>query len=114
MQKRDAIEYIYDMHLHASDICVFTNGKERADLDTDRMLMLAITRALEVIGEAANRISPEDRLRFPEIPWIEIVGLRNRLAHEYAVIDLSIVWNIATSDIPTLLDILEEIIHHSE
>lgn len=114
MHSHNAIECIYDMHLHASDICAFTEGKERADLDTDRMLMLAITRALEIIGEAANKISPEERVLFSEIPWIEIVGLRNRLAHEYASIDLSIVWNIATSDIPILLDILETIINRSE
>ncbi|HEY6172441.1 MAG TPA: DUF86 domain-containing protein [Candidatus Kapabacteria bacterium] len=110
MSKRDVMALIYDMHLHASDVCVFTSDKGRADLDTDRMLMLAVTRALEVIGEAAGKIPSADREKMPEIPWQEIVGLRNRLAHEYAIIDLSIVWTVCTHDIPKLLVSLEEII----
>ena len=113
MSRADLMSLIFDMQLHASDICAFTEGRARADLDTDRMFMLAVTRALEVIGEAAGKVREEDRIAMPEIPWKEVVGLRNRLAHEYAMIDLGIVWSICTQDIPKLLDTLDEIIERN-
>ena len=78
-------------------------GRSRGDLDTDRVLALAVVRLLEIIGEAATRVPTEERARRPDIPWAAIVGLRNRLIHGYDDVDLDIVWAIVTSDLPTLL-----------
>ena len=67
---------------------VFTNDRSREDLDRDEMLTLATLYAVEFLGEAARSISPELRERQSEIPWVEIIGTRNRLAHGYADVDL--------------------------
>jgi uncharacterized protein with HEPN domain len=72
----------------------FTVGRSRADLDEDAMLMLALTRLLEIIGEAAKYVSEPTRAMAPEIPWREIAGTRDRIAHGYFDINLDIVWDI--------------------
>lgn len=66
---------------HAQEAMALVQGKTRADLDTDRLLNLALVRLLEIIGETANRIPEEEQARRPEIPWLQIVSLRNRLIH---------------------------------
>lgn len=81
-----------------------SEGRTRPDLDTHRQLELSLIRLLEVIGEAANRLSAEDRVRFPEVPWADIISLRNRLIHGYDAVDLDIVWQVVTGDLPTLID----------
>ena len=85
-------------------------GKTRAQLDPDRQLNLALTRLLEIIGEAAARTPQEERSRYPTIPWVQIVGLRNRLIHGYDSVDFDILWQIVTRDLPPLIAIVEEIL----
>ena len=80
----------------------FIAGRTRADIDTDRMLLFAIVRAVEIIGEAASKISPETRSAGGDVPWLQIVATRNRLVHGYFDIDHGIVWKTATEEIPTL------------
>lgn len=82
-------------------------GRARGDLETDRQLNLALVRLLEIIGEAANRVPSEERLRILEIPWEQIVGLRNRLIHGYEEVDFDILWKIVTHDLPELIEVLE-------
>ncbi|MBK7674929.1 MAG: DUF86 domain-containing protein [Candidatus Accumulibacter sp.] len=81
----------------------FISGRERADLDRDQMLVFAIVRAVEIIGEAASKISEETRISHPAIPWKAIIGMRNRLVHAYFDIDARIVWVAVTEEIPALL-----------
>lgn len=81
----------------------FIAGRERSDLDTDRMLLFAVVRAIEVFGEAASRISEETRASAPDLPWRMIVGMRNRVIHAYWDIDPDTVWTAATQEIPALL-----------
>jgi uncharacterized protein with HEPN domain len=69
----------------------FIAGRERTDLATDRMLLFAIIRAIELIGEAASRVTNETKDGIPDIPWIAIVGMRNRLIHGYFDIDADVV-----------------------
>lgn len=83
-------------------------GRSRADLDSDRMLLFAVVRAIEVLGEAAarmseERMSEETRHATPDIPWNAIVGMRNRLIHGYFNIDVTIVWKTVSIEIPSLL-----------
>ncbi|HYH86818.1 MAG TPA: HepT-like ribonuclease domain-containing protein [Pyrinomonadaceae bacterium] len=96
---------------HAREATSFARGKTRADLDTDRLLNLALTRLLEITGEAASRVAENVRARHPEIPWPQIVGLRNRLIHGYDSVDLDILWQIVTGDLPPLIASLESIIN---
>jgi uncharacterized protein with HEPN domain len=78
------------------------------------MLVLAIIKELEIIGEAASKVSSETRERFPEIPWQDIVGMRNRFIHGYFDIDMDRVWDTVNADLPELLELLEKIVQDKE
>ena len=95
---------------HAREAIVMVNEKERSDLSRDRMFELATVRLIEVIGEAAARVSAEGREKFTSIPWQEVVGMRNRLIHGYDQVDLDILWNNIEIDLPPLITALEEIL----
>ena len=86
----------------ADSLAEFVAGRKRADLDADRMLLFAIVRAIEVLGEAASRVADETKTASPDVPWAAIVGMRNRLIHGYFDIDADIVWRTATEEIPVL------------
>jgi uncharacterized protein with HEPN domain len=88
----------------------FVDGRDRADLDSDRQLLFAIVHAIEIAGEAAARISLESRARAPDVPWQSIVSMRNRLIHGYFDIDRSIVWKTAQEELPALLPALRALI----
>ncbi|MGH9630217.1 MAG: HepT-like ribonuclease domain-containing protein, partial [Bryobacteraceae bacterium] len=77
---------------------------------SDRQLALALIKEIEIIGEAASRISAETRAQRPDIPWAAIVGMRNRLIHAYAEIDLEVVWSAVDNDLPRLMRIVEELL----
>lgn len=81
----------------------FIAGRERDDLDNDQMLLFAILRAIEIIGEAASRVSEQARDESPSVPWSAIVAMRNRLIHAYFEVDAEIVWKTVTEEIPPLL-----------
>ena len=94
---------------HSREAVAMAQGKTRQDLDRDRKLNLSLVRLLEIVGEAANRIPKQERDRYPDIPWSEIVGLRNRLIHGYDEVDFDILWQIVTQDLPPLVTALENI-----
>ncbi|WP_287667314.1 HepT-like ribonuclease domain-containing protein [Accumulibacter sp.] len=91
----------------ADNVQKFISGRQRADLDSDQMLVFAIVRALEIIGEAASKISEETRSAHGAIPWKAIIGMRNRLVHAYFDIDVRIVWVAVTEELPALLSQLK-------
>ena len=95
---------------HAREAVIMIHGKARTDIDADRQLNLALVRLLEIIGEAAARTPEEERTLYPDIPWQEIVSLRNRLIHGYDSVDFEILWNVITTDLPPLIAKLERII----
>ncbi len=101
------LRHMLDAAREASEMA---RGKTRADLDRERQLNLALVRLLEIVGEAANRISPQERAKHPNIPWPQIVGLRNRLIHGYDNVDFDILWQIVTQDLPPLIAELEKIL----
>ena len=103
MQPEDHIRIQHMMDACAS-VARFLAGRQRADLDQDEMLCFALTRAIEIIGEAASRVSPEARSALPQVPWKEVTAMRNRLVHAYFDIDLDILWRTATQAVPELLD----------
>jgi len=110
MPKPDPLIRLKHMLNAGKEILSLTREKTQEELESDRKLNLAVVRLLEVIGEAANKIPSEDRNLYPEIPWPEIIGLRNRLIHGYDSVDLEIVWQIITDDIPQLARSLEKIL----
>jgi len=92
---------------HARDAVAMAGGRIRSELDTDRQLNPSLVRLLEIVGEAASRMPAQERVRYPEIPWSEIVSLRNRLIHGYDSVDFDILWQIVTDDLPPLIAVLE-------
>lgn len=88
----------------------FAADKSRADLDDDPMLAFALMKAIEIIGEAASKVSRGSQERLKEIPWAEIVGMRNRLIHAYVSINLDTLWHTVTYNLPPLIRALETII----
>jgi uncharacterized protein with HEPN domain len=84
-------------------------GRERTDLDTDDVLALAHVRLLEIVGEAARGMSPDLQGRYPDVPWRQMVGLRNRVIHAYFNVHLDLVWQVATAELEPLVEQLEAI-----
>src|SRR3978361_2208843 len=74
----------------------FISNSTRGDLDSNTMLSYAVIRAVEVIGEAAARVTEETRLQYPQIMWKNIIGMRNRIVHNYNNVNLDIVWQVAS------------------
>lgn len=91
----------------AREAMSFAAGRSRGDLERDRMLVLAIVKDVEIIGEAAARVSPAMQASRPEIPWAQIIATRNRLIHAYFDVDLQVVWDTVTDDLPQLVRLLE-------
>lgn len=88
----------------------FIQGKDRSALDTDRVLVLALVKLVEIIGEAAVSISKPTQAIYPQIPWSQIIGMRNRLIHAYHDVDKEIVWKTIVEDLPPLIIELEKIV----
>src|ERR1700678_1035170 len=90
---RVRLNHILDALGHAIQ---FTTGRQREDLDDDTMLRFALLYAVQIVGEAASRISLETRDQYLDVPWAVIVAMRNRLVHAYADIDHDNLWTTAT------------------
>ncbi len=98
---------LYDMLNAARKTQSFIAGKGRDALDEDEILALALTRLLEIVGEAARNVSEEAQRELPKLPWPAIVGMRHRIAHDYLHVDHDVVWNTLTVDLPRLVAVLE-------
>jgi uncharacterized protein with HEPN domain len=97
--------------LEAADaIAAFIAVRDRAALDTDRMFLFALVRAVEVFGEAASRVSAETRAAAAAVPWSKITAMRNRLIHAYFDIDRDILWKTAGEEIPALCPLLKDMV----
>lgn len=92
----------------------FTKGIRRAELDQDEKLALALVRLIEIIGEAAAKVSTELQTRSRTVSWKEIVGTRNRLIHGYEEVDFDIVWKIIEGDLPGLISELRILLKGEE
>jgi len=103
MSKIDDLTRLRHIREAASEALSFVKNRTREDLDNDRMLSLALVRLIEIIGEAANNVSESNQAKYDQIPWRQIIGMRNRIIHAYFDVDLEIVWQVITQDLPTLL-----------
>lgn len=101
------LRHMLDSAREAVDL---SQGRNRSDLDSDRLYNLAMVRLVEVVGEAGARVSEVLRKSHPQIPWSEIVGVRNRLIHGYDQVDYDILWDILQLDLPPLIQQLEQIL----
>lgn len=85
-------------------------GATADELDSSRQLHLSLQRLLEIIGEAAGRVSPARQDKHPEIPWDEIIGMRNRVIHGYDQVDMELVQDTVAVDLPELMEQLTDIL----
>jgi uncharacterized protein with HEPN domain len=98
--------------LEAADTAIqFMQGRDRLELDQDRMLLFAVVRAVEVLGEAASRVSPDARELHRDLPWRAATSMRNRLIHGYFDIDRDILWATVTVELPALVEALSAILN---
>jgi uncharacterized protein with HEPN domain len=84
--------------------------KSRANYDEDDILRMGLTHLVQVIGEAARKVSAAFQNEHPEIPWRRIIGMRHRIVHDYMRVDEDILWQVVTKDLPELLPLLEQIL----
>jgi uncharacterized protein with HEPN domain len=108
-EERDAA-YLLDMLLAARDVASFVAPVTLEEYLGDRVRRLAVERGLEIIGEASRRVSVSFKAAHPEIPWRDVVGLRNVLAHEYGEVKQDRLWDIATKSVPELIRHLERFV----
>jgi uncharacterized protein with HEPN domain len=101
--------HLWDMLDAARAVERFVRSKTFSDYAADRMLRGAVERHIEIIGEAASRVSAEFRKAHPGIPWQRIIAQRNVLAHEYGELDDALIWRVATARLPELISELERI-----
>jgi uncharacterized protein with HEPN domain len=102
--------YLLDILEAAKLIQGYIGDKKKEDFLEDRQCQDAVIRRLEIIGEAARRISENTKKAFPNLPWNEMIGMRNVMIHEYNGVDIILVWDTIQRDIPPLISSLEEII----
>jgi uncharacterized protein with HEPN domain len=93
----------------ASKAVAYCADRQRADLDSDELLRLALTKLVEIVGEAAKHISLELQAAEPGVPWAAAARMRDRLVHHYFDVNLDILWETITEDLPRLLESLPTI-----
>ena len=108
--RQDDLLYLGHMLDMARKACARIAALDREEYDRDEDVQLALTHLVQVIGEAARHVSPECQLALPEIPWREIVGMRNRIVHEYLGVDEDVVWEVVSYDLPSLVTVLERVV----
>jgi uncharacterized protein with HEPN domain len=110
MSRHDPVVSIKQMLDYAQKAMSISRGRKRADLDEDLTFNLALTRAVEVIGEAADRVPREIQENHPEIAGEEIIGMRNRLIHGYDDVDADFLWGVVRDDLPKLIGQLKQLL----
>ena len=108
MQRDNA--YLLDILEAAKLARAYIGGKTKEEFLNDLQCQDAVIRRIEIIGEAAGRVSEETKSAFPNLPWNEMVGMRNVMIHDYNDVDMVIVWDTVHNDFPTLISALERIV----
>ena len=108
MNKDDLIYigHMLDMSLKALDKL---RDKNRRDYDQDENLRMALAHLIQIIGEAARHVSPRFQEEHPEIPWRNIIGMRNKVVHDYLHVDYDLVWDVVSVNLPVLVSELEKV-----
>ncbi|WP_159783669.1 HepT-like ribonuclease domain-containing protein [Sodalinema gerasimenkoae] len=106
MTDRDR-QSLRDLITSANLVADYLSGKTQTDFERDRMLQDAIVRRIEIIGEAATRLSPKARNAIATVPWKQIIGMRNIMIHQYDHVDIQLVWDTATVALPQLVRSLQ-------
>ena len=98
--RRERSAYVLDILIAAREALGFVESLSFEDFGADRRTQLSVVKSIEIVGEAASRVDVKTRRVHPSIPWRDIVGMRNRLVHGHFDIDLRLVWDTVTNDLP--------------
>jgi len=107
---RDYRDYVQDIYDSINEIEDFINGMDFEEFIKDKKTINAVTRSVEVVGEAAKKIPKSLRDNYPMIPWKKMSGMRDKLIHEYFGIDLEILWKVVKEDMPSLEKAIKDVI----
>lgn len=102
MKKRDYGDFVQDILDSINDVVNFIDGMEFEDFINDKKTIYSVVRAIEIIGEAAKNVPEQIRTKYPDVPWKQMAGMRDKLIHEYFGVDLEILWKTAKDDVPQL------------
>ena len=111
---REYLDYVEDMLHEIESIEFFNKDIDFSNFLNDKKTYYATIRALEIIGEASKKIPDFIRIKYPQIPWIDISAMRNKLTHEYFGVNLEVVWFTIKNDLISLKPILQEILKSQE
>jgi len=114
MSKRDWKLFIEDALECIGRIEKYIEGLTFEDFENDSKTVDAVVRNLEIIGEASKSIQEDVKARYPDVYWKGVVGLRNRIIHEYFGVDLKIIWHIVKEELPTLMKQMKRILEKDE
>lgn len=102
--------YLLDILIAARKALRFVEGMTWEGFQQSELHQNAVMRPLEIIGEAARLVSQQTRQAHPEIPWEQMIGMRNRLIHEYFRVNLKTVWETVQNDLPRLIALIEPLV----
>ena len=109
MKKRDYGDFVQDILDSINDVENFIDGMEFEDFINDKKTIYSVVRAIEIIGEAAKNVPEQIRTKYPDVPWKQMAGMRDKLIHEYFGVDLEILWETAKDDVPQLKTPISEV-----
>lgn len=107
---REILDYIEDIIGAMTDAVEFTGNMDYEEFISNKKTIYAVIRAIEIIGEAAKQVPSSVRKKYPEIPWKNIAGMRDKLIHSYFAIKLDIVWDTVKTEIPRLKPLFDRIL----
>jgi len=110
MSRHDPLVRMKHMLDHAREAVELLGDMSQEDLAKHRERQLALTRLIEIVGEAANKISPEDQACYPQLPWREAIGMRHVIAHGYDIVEYTIIWDTVRNNLPPLIEQLREVL----
>ena len=109
MQPRE-LHALLDILIASRLALSYVSGKSQTEFLVDIQLQDSVIRRIEIIGKASRRLSEETCLSLPQIPWMPMIGMRNRMIHEYDRVDLAVVWDVVQNELPFLIVELETIV----
>jgi len=110
MKKRDYTDYVEDIVTAIADIEQFVRGMGFEEFSKDKKTVFAVVRAIEIIGEAARQIPESMKNKHTEVPWKEMAGIRNKIAHEYFGVDVEVIWDTVKENIPELKPLISDML----
>jgi uncharacterized protein with HEPN domain len=112
--KRDVIIYLKDILAYMDRAILYLDEYELNDFISDNKTCDAVLRCIEVIGEATKKIPDELRANYPDIPWRDMAGMRDKVIHSYFTIDYMMVWLTITEDIPRMVPQIKKVVDDLE